>query len=311
MSYLRYISRRLLYGILVLFLTFTGSFFLLFIIPGDAAGALTTGGEGANLAAALQEQRELLGLDRPIQTQYLDALWSALHGDFGVSFREKVPASTVYFEAFGDTLRLASVGLLLAIVVGLAVGLLTQVAQRSWLREALLAVPPLFVSLPIFLTALLLLQLFAFKLGVIEPFGDESLAGLVVASLCIAFPGGAHIAQLLAVNLERTMRSPYVETLANWGLTRREILYRHGLKNAVLPVLTSFGTTVGNIFAGTVITETVFSRNGVGRIIVDAVNAKDIPVVLISVTVSAAIFVVVNLLVDALYPVIDKRIQVA
>lgn len=308
-GYLRYLTRRLVYGVLVLFLAFTGSFFLLFVVPGDAAGALTFGASGEGLEETLDAQRELLGIDRPVLVQYGEALVNAVRGDFGISFAHKAPATDVYFSAFGQTFQLALTGLLLAVAFGVTLGLLTELSRFAWLREALVTIPPLAASLPAFLTALLLLQFFAFGIGVIEPFGDESFVGLLVAAVCIALPGGANIAQLLTVNLQRTMRSPYVETLQNWGLSRREIVVKHGFKNAILPVLTSFGTTVGNIFAGTVLTETVFSRNGVGRITVDAVSGHDTPVVLVAVTVSALIFVVVNLVVDALYPVIDKRIQ--
>ncbi|QEO09453.1 ABC transporter permease [Protaetiibacter larvae] len=309
MDYLRYLARRALYGVLVLFLAFTGSFFLLFVIPGDAAGALSFGGDGGTDQSVLDAQRKLLGIDRPVLVQYLDALLNALRGDFGTSFAHKQSATEVYFSAFGMTLQLASLGLALALVFGFVLGLLTVLAPFAWLREALTSIPPLAASLPAFLTALLLLQFFAFGTGLIEPFNDDSFLGLFVASLCIAIPGGSGIAQLLAVNLEQAMRSPYVETLANWGLSRRAVILRHGVKNALLPVMTAFGTTVGGIFAGTVLTETVFSRNGVGRLIVDAVKGKDTPMVLISVTVSAAIFVIVSLIVDALYPLVDKRIK--
>lgn len=309
MDYLHYMSKRVLYGVLVLFLAFTGSFFLLYVIPGDAAGALAFGGDGGTDQAALDQQRELLGLDRPILVQYFDALVRALQGDFGSSLIHKQSASEVYFSAFGLTIQLASVGLVLALIIGFGLGLLTTLARFTWLREALTSIPPLAASLPAFLTALLLLQFFAFTITVIEPFNDQSFLGLFVASLCIAIPGGAAIAQLLSINMEQTLKSPYVETLVNWGLTRREIVFRHGIKNAVLPVMTAFGTIVGAIFAGTVLTETVFSRNGVGRLIVDAVKGKDTPMVLIAVTASAAVFVIVSLVVDALYPIIDKRIE--
>lgn len=306
-GFLRYLGKRLLYGVLVLWGAFTASFFLLYILPGDAAGALTLGADG-DVEQAMAEQRELLGLDRPVYEQYWSALTGALRGDFGTSIFQRRPATDVYFEAFGPTLQLASTGLLLALILGVGLSVLIELIDWKWARELLLSLPAVAVAVPPFWIGLLLLQLFAFQFGIINSAGDMSFAGLLVASLGLAIPGAGAISQLLTVNLRGALTSPYVETVRNWGLRRGAVVLRHALRNSLLPVITSFGTTVGIMFGGTVLTETVFSRQGVGRVIVDAVDGRDTPVVLVCVTVSAVIFVVVNFIVDALYPLIDKRI---
>ncbi|MFJ2516257.1 ABC transporter permease [Streptomyces griseoviridis] len=302
-------GRRLLYGVIVVWGAFTGAFFLLYVVPGDAAGGLTAGADGGDVEQLLAEQRELLGLDRPVWTQYWDALTGALHGDFGESVYQRRAAVDVYFDSFPQTLELAFLGLLLAVVLGVTLSVLIELTDWRWARELLISLPPVAVSLPPFLVGLVLLQVCAFQLHWIKAVGDQSLGGLLVASAALAVAGGGSVSQLLTANLRGALTSPYVETARNWGLSRFDIVVRHTLRNAALPVVTSLGTTVGVMVGGTVLTETVFSRLGVGRLVVDAVDGRDMPVVLIAVTVSAVIFVVVNLVVDAVYPLLDRRIR--
>lgn len=305
----RYSLRRLAYAGIVVWGAFTGAFLLLYVLPGDAAGGLTAGADGGDIEAILAEQRELLGLNRPVYVQYFDALFRALRGDFGASIYQRRPATEIYFEALPETLKLAFLGLLLAVVIGVTIALLIELTDWRWAREVLISLPPVMVSVPPFLVALIALQIAAFQFGWIQAIGDRSFAGLFVASLSLALAGAGGIAQLLIVNLKAAMTSPYIETARNWGLSRFDIVFRHALKNASLPVITSLGTTVGAMVGGTVLTETVFSRLGIGRIVVDAVNGRDMPMVLIAVVISAVVFVVINFLVDMIYPVIDKRIR--
>ncbi|MFE5307994.1 ABC transporter permease [Isoptericola sp. NPDC056573] len=305
----RYSLRRLAYAVVVVWGAFTGAFFLLYVVPGDAAGGLTMGASGGDIETLLAEQRELLGLDRPVLVQYWDALSGAVTGDFGQSLYQRRPAVDVFFESFPATLQLAFVGLALAVLLGVSLAVVIELTSWRWMRELLISLPPVAVSLPPFMVALVLVQVVAFRLGWIDAFGDDSFLGLLVASLSIAVAGGGTIAQLLTANLRGALSSPYIETARSWGLSRFDVVVRHALRNAALPVVTALGTLVGVMVGGTVLTETVFARLGVGRLIVDSVNGRDMPVVLIAVTVSALIFVTVNFLVDLVYPVIDKRIR--
>ncbi|TCJ95639.1 ABC transporter permease [Nocardia alba] len=309
MTLVRYALRRLLYAVVVVWGAFTGAFFLLYIVPGDAAGGLTMGASGGDIEKMLAEQRELLGLNRPLYVQYFDALTSALRGDFGESIYQRRPATEIFFESFGKTLELALLGLVLAVLLGVTFSVLIELIDWKWARELLISLPPVAVSLPPFIVALVAVQIFAFQLHWIKAFGDKTTLGLVVAALSIAIAGGGQISQLLTVNLRAALTSPYIETARNWGLSRFDLVVRHALRASALPVVTALGTTVGVMVGGTVLTETVFSRLGVGRLIVDAVDGRDMPIVLIAVTASALIFVTVNLVVDLIYPVIDKRIR--
>lgn len=305
----RYSMQRLAYAVVVLWGAFTAAFFLLYVVPGDAAGGLTMGASGGDIEELLAEQRELLGLDRPVIVQYWDALSGALTGDFGQSLYQRRPAVDVFFGSFPATLQLAFLGLALAVLLGVSLAVIIELTRWRWMRELLISLPPVAVSLPPFMVALVLVQVAAFRLGWIDAFGDGSFLGLLVASLSIAVAGGGTIAQLLTANLRGALSSPYVETARSWGLSRFDVVVRHALRNAALPVVTALGTLVGVMVGGTVLTETVFARLGVGRLIVDSVNGRDMPVVLVAVTVSALIFVTVNFLVDLVYPVIDKRIR--
>lgn len=305
-----YAARRLAYGVVVLWIAFTAAFLLLYALPGDAAGMLTRGGEGGNIRQELEEQRALLGLDRPLHVQYFEALTNALRGDFGPSLIKRVPATELFFSAFGQTLLLSGLSLVLAVILGVGLSVLIELIDWRWARAALLDLPVLFVSAPPFWISLLLLFYFSFQLRLIPATGNNSVLGLFVAAMALAIPGAGGISQLLSVNLQKVMSAPFVETLRSWGMPHRQIVIRHALRNAALPVITSLGTTAGLLLGGTVITETVFSRVGVGRIVVEAVDGRDVPVVLLAVVVSASVFVIINFVVDLLYPVIDKRISV-
>jgi peptide/nickel transport system permease protein len=300
-----YLLQRFGYGLVVVFGAFTGGFFLLFILPGDAA--IATAGEGAS-QAGIAQRRAALGLDRSAWEQYTEALTRALRGDFGVSLLTGRDAVATYVEALPHTLTLAFVGLMLAVVLGVSFSVIVELTNWRPAREFLLSVPAVMVSLPPFLIGLLLLQVFSFRLHWVPATGTQSLVGLVTAASAIGLGGAGHIAQLLTANLRRVMTAPYIETLRNWGMAQHEIVLRHALKNASLPVLTALGTTTGVMVGGAVITESVFSRAGIGRIVVTAVDGRDIPVVLVAIVISAAIFVTINFIVDILYPIIDKRI---
>jgi peptide/nickel transport system permease protein len=302
---LGYTLRRLGYGAIVILGAFTGGFLLLYILPGSAAAAAA--GEGATIAA-IEQRKADLGLDRPAIVQYIDALSRALRGDFGVSLLTGRPATETYFDALPHTLALTFTGLAVAVLLGVTFAVAVELAPWPQLREGLLSLPAIVVSLPPFLLGLWLLHIFSFKLHWVPATGTQGAGSLIIAAVAIGLGGAGHIAQLLSANFRRVMSSPYVETLRNWGLSERDVVLRHALKNASLPVLTALGTTVGFMLGGAVITETVFSRSGIGRIVIAAVDGRDIPVVLMAVIISAAIFVVINFLVDILYPIIDKRI---
>ncbi|WP_116950906.1 ABC transporter permease [Jiangella endophytica] len=306
----RYLARRLAQAVFVLWAAFTVAFALLYLLPSDpVAIMLDSGGEGTFVDP---EQRAELtaryGLDEPVHVQYLTMLADAARGDFGVSISTGAPVRSMIVEALPETLELAGTALVLALVLGAGTALAATYTRRPWLRQLLLALPPLGVSVPTFWTGLLLLQLVSFRWGLLPAMGDDGVRALVLPAITLALPTAAVIAQVLAKSLALTWSEPYIGTARAKGVSRSGILLGHAARNAAIPVLTLVGVTVGNLVAGSVIVETVFSRAGIGRLTQAAVGAQDIPVVQGLVVLAAVIFVVVNLAVDLVYPLVDPRI---
>lgn len=308
----RYLAQRLLQAVFVLWAAYTLSFAILFLLPGDPVSIMLGGSQDAGASAASPEQvarlRAQYGLDKPWWEQYGSLLWRALHLDFGTSVQSGVPVVRLFEEALPHTLLLASFSLLISLVAGVGLALAATWARSGAVRQLLLSLPGAAVSVPGFWLGLLLIQLFSFQLGWVPALGNEGFASLVLPAVTMAVPTAGVFAQVLAKSLRATLREPYIETARAKGLTRRAIHLGHAFRNAAIPCLTLIGMHVGNLFAGSVVVETVFSRIGVGRIAETAVNSQDIPVVQGMVVLAALVFVIVNLAVDLVYPLVDPRI---
>ncbi|ABS02428.1 ABC transporter permease [Kineococcus radiotolerans] len=309
-----YVARRLGQAVVVLWAAFTVTFAILYLLPSDPVSIMLAGGRGGEQTAVDPAQVAALraehGLDDPLPVQYLHALWRTLHLDFGNSIQNGAPVSALIADALPQTALLAAAAGALALVAGVATAFLGTWTRRGWLRTALLALPPLGVSLPTFWVGLLLVQLLSFRVPVFPALGGEGLAALVLPAVTLAVPVSASIAQVLARSLRTALAEPYVDTARAKGASRARVHLRHALRNATIPTLTVGGIVVGNLLAGAVVVETVFSRVGIGRLTVTAVNGQDIPLVQGLVLLAAAVFVVTNLVVDLLYPVLDPRLRV-
>ena len=307
-----YIARRIGQGLVVLWAAYTISFLILYLLPGDAATLFAGGGDQEAIDPALVAQlRSELGLDRPLWEQYLVALGKALTGDFGVSTQTGRPASDLLLESLPPTLALTAFAFVLSVVFGITLALTASLARAQWLRSILSSLPPLGVSIPVFWIGLLLLQAFSFRLRLFPSMGNEGFESLVLPAITIAIPSGAFIAQLLSRSLRSTLAQPYVEIVRAKGASERRVQLGHAFRNAAIPSLTMVGVLIGGLLSGAVVTETVFSRLGIGRLVVTAVNNRDVPVVQTVVVFAALVFVVANLLVDLVYPLIDRRITLA
>lgn len=310
-DWLRFLGGRLLQGLFVLWAAFTLVFVVLYLLPSDPI-RLMVAGNGAEFAsaddAALDELRSRYGLDEPAFIQYLHALWNALRGDFGISIQTGRPVTELLGDALSQTAVLGLFALVLGLVFGVGIALAATLTRLRALRQLLLSLPAAGVSVPSFWVGLLLIQYFAFELGWFPPLGGAGLNGLTLPAVTLAIPTAAFVAQILAKSLATTMHEPYIEVVMAKGASRAHALFTDALRNAALPLLTMVGMIVGNILAGSVVVETVFSRMGLGRITYEAVNAQDIPVVLAVVTFAAAVFVVLGIIVDLLYPLLDPRI---
>lgn len=306
----RYALRRALQALLVLWAAFTISFVVLYLLPADPVSIAADGGGAGTPVdkAAIAELQARYGLDRPLWEQYWTALTHALRGDLGRSIATGQPVTDALADALPSTLGLTGLALLFAIAGGTALAFAATVTRRGWLRNALAALPSVGVAVPTFWTGLLLLQVFSFHWRLAPAFGGQGFGGTVLPAITLAVPIGAVIAQVLTSGLETTWRQPFVAVALAKGGSRGWALRHHVLRPASVPAFTIAAVLVGNMLAGSVVVETVFARAGIGRLTQTSVLAQDIPIVQGIVLLTSAVFVLVNLTVDLLYPLLDPRI---
>jgi len=305
----RYLSMRLLQAVAVLWAAFTVSFGVLYLLPADPVALAVGANPGVPVdPAAVAEMRARYGLDKPVWQQYWTALEHAVHGDLGHSLSTGQSVTGALGEALPSTLALAALALGLAVIFGAALALAAAYTERRWLRGLLTALSPIGASAPTFWVGLLLLQLFSFRLRLFPAFGGTGFTGTVLPAVTLAIPVGAVIAQVLYSGLAGTWRQPFIEVAFAKGASRWWVQLRHVLRPALAPALSVAGVWVGTVLAGSVVVETVFSRAGIGRLTQTAVLAEDIPVVQGVVMLTALAFVVVNLAVDVIHPILDPRV---
>ncbi|MGW0181682.1 ABC transporter permease [Nocardia sp. NPDC003345] len=304
-----YVLTRVLQAAGVLWAAFTVTFGVLYLLPADPVQLAVDATPGTPVdAAAVAELQARYGLDRPVLEQYWTALTHAVRGDLGYSLTTGQTVTAAIGEALPSTLALAGTTLLLAVVSGGGLALAAAYTERGWLRELLTALPPIGTAMPTFWVGLILLHLFSFQLRLVPAFGGTGFSGTILPAVTLAVPVGAVIAQVLYSNLADTWRQPFVAVAFAKGAARAGVQWRHVLRAAIGPALTVAGVWVGTVLAGSVIVETVFARAGVGRLTQIAVLNQDIPVVQGIVVFGAAAYVLVNLLVDLVYPLLDARV---
>ncbi len=308
-----YLIRRIAQAVAVLWAAYTVSFLVLDCLPGDPVSAMAgAGSDSATIdPAQIARLRHQYGFDKPVLVQYLDYLGKAVRGDFGDSVSTGRSVTSTLAAALPQTLALAGAALGLAVVFGAGLALVATYASSRWLRQLLLSLPPLGVSVPTFWVGLMLVELFSFRQRWFPAFGNDGLRGLVLPAVTLAIPTGALVAQVLAKSLSAALDEAYIETARAKGASRLRIHFRHALRNASLPALTVVGLLAGQLMANSVVIETVFSRNGLGRVTAAAVTVQDLPLVQAVVVFGALIFVLANLIVDLVYPLLDPRIVVA
>jgi peptide/nickel transport system permease protein len=308
---IRYVASRIGQAALVLWGAFTVTYLILYLLPGDPLSIMlsASGIQPDSLSPQqLAQARAQYGLDQGLVARYFSLLGHYLQGNFGLSLTTNEPVRQLLVERAAPSLDLAAGAVVLSVLSGF--GFAYAVALVTWppLRQFLKRLPALGQSTPVFWTGLLFIQIFAFDLGWFPATGNDGLQSLVLPAVTLAIPSGATYAQVLLRSFDDVWKEPFIVTALAKGLSRRQVQGRHVLRNALLPVLTLVGLQIGNLVFDAVLVETVFARVGVGRLAQDAVLRQDMPVVLAIVTLSAAIFVVINLIVDLLYPVLDPRI---
>lgn len=313
----QYLIRRVLVGIPLVLVVTMVAFGLLELAPGSALDAYAPPSMPLSPSARAALAREL-GLDQPLPVRYLDWLWQALHGNLGVRTDNFQPVSQAIATHIGPTLELMATGLVIGIVVGIALGVVSAVMQYSALDFVLTVLAFLGLSLPAFLAGLLGLYLFSLKLDWF-PIGGTSTAGrpaslgdsllhLVLPACLLSITHIAQVQRYTRAAMLEVIGQDYVRTARAKGAGRARVLFRHALRNAMLPIVTIIGANVPNLISGAVFLETIFTWPGMGSLLVQAVSARDFPLITGLLLVIAIVVVVANLATDLTYAAIDPRI---
>lgn len=310
-----YIVRRLLITVPTLLGVLTLSFLMIRLAPGDPAELLL--GDYAGINGELLEQlRRRLGLDRPLHEQYLRYLTSVLSGDLGMSFRTNRPVFSEITSQLPFTLMLTGAGMFFALILGVPTGIISALRRNTWLDYLTTTFAMLWVSSPSFWFAVLLIYFFSYQLGWFPVFGAGDLGDwrslalhLVLPAVAVGARSAALITRISRSAMLDVLSLDYVRTARAKGLAERRIVIKHALRNAAIPIITIVGLDVAYLLSGTVIIETVFSRPGLGKMVIDAVYARDYSAVQGGIIVFAVFVLLVNLLVDLSYSFVDPRIR--
>ncbi len=302
---MKYIAQRLAQGLLVL-IGVTTIVFALTFVAGDPVATL------APLEATPEERAVFahnMGLDRPIPVQYVDFLAHAARGDFGMSYSSHEPAMGEVLDRLPATILLTAAAVLFALVVSVPLGLLAAINHDGWIDVVARLFAFLGQSIPVFLLGVVLIIVFGVDLHWLPSSGTGSWKNLVMPAVAVGSFSAAVLARLLRSSLLEVLNQDYIRTAYAKGLRGRVVVVRHALRNAALPFITMLGLQVGFLLSGAVVAETIFAYPGVGRLAVQAISRKDVPVIQSFVIVAALIVVVANLFVDLVYTRIDPRIR--
>ena len=301
-----YVIRRIVMLIPVLFGVVLISFSLLHLVPGDPAQILA--GEQAT-AEDVARIRAEYGLDKPLLVQFGHFIWNAARGDLGISIQSRHPVSELLFQRLAFTLQLSLASILVASAIGLLAGIISSTRQYSIFDTASMLGALFGISMPIFWLGILLILVFSVKLHLLPSGGTGSLRYIILPAIALGSASAAVIARMTRASMLEVARQDYIRTARATGYAEPVVIFRHGLKNAMIPVLTVFGLEFGYMLGGAVLTETVFSLPGIGRLLVEGIFARDYPVVQGAMILVATTFVLVNLLTDVAYAFFDPRIR--
>jgi len=304
---LKFIVKRLLAAVPVIIGASFLVFALMFLMPGDVADMLLDEVTASpEQKAALREQ---LGLNEPFHIRYIKFLSGAVRGDLGRSFVSNRPVLEEVLEQIPRTIELAIAGMTVAIALGITLGIVSAIRQNSWVDNVSMAVAMVGVSMPIFWLGLMLILVFAVNLRWFPALGQGSPRSLVLPAVTLGTLPAASIARLVRASMLEVLRQEYMTTARAKGLREWTVIFRHALKNALIPTITIVGLQLGSLLGGAVLTESIFARQGLGLLTVNAINRKDFPLVQGCILVTSMSYVLANLLVDISYAWFDPRIR--
>lgn len=301
-----FLLRRLAGAAVVIFLISILTFAMIHLVPGDPVTVMLGDQATAERVAALRHQ---LGLDQPLYVQYVHFVRNALQGDFGQSIRSGQPVLGEVLRQLPSTLWLALWAMLIAAPLGLILGTVAAVTRHRWLEFLLVTTPLIGLSMPTFWSGLLLILFFGLYLKWLPVIGNNSPASMIMPALTLALPAAAVIARMTRATLLEVLSQDYVRTARAKGVTERGVNLKHALRNALIPTVTIMGLQFGGLIGGAVIVESVFARPGLGRLAVNSILTRDFPMVQAVVLFGALGYVLINLLVDLLYGLLDPRIS--
>jgi ABC-type dipeptide/oligopeptide/nickel transport system permease component len=305
---LRHLLQRFLLTLPALWLVLTLVFLMIHIVPGDPVEQMLGEGAAPGEVASL---RHTLGLDRPVLAQYGRYLRDLAHGDLGQSFKFQAPVRRIIFERYPATLQLAFLAIVVCAAIAIPAGVLAA-QRRGQAADRVVGVLTLFgLAVPNFALGPVLILLFSIELGLLPVSGRGSAANYILPAATLGAALAAILTRMVRGAMLEELSSDYVRTARAKGLSTRGVLFRHALRNALIPIVTILGLQFGTLLAGTIVTETIFSWPGIGRLTVQAISARDYPLLQGCILVIALSYVVVNFITDVLYSLIDPRVRLA
>lgn len=300
------IINRILVSIPVLIGVVLLIFLMLNVVPGNPVAIMLKEHVKPDV---IDRMTEYYGLNDPVLVQFGRYIWNALHGDFGISYKLNRSVTGLILDAFPYTVKLAVAAAVVAWVIGIPAGIISAVKKNSLVDRLFMGVSLLGVSMPVFWAALLFQYVFAYKLGWFPVSGADNWQSYVLPSIVLGWSSAGTIARLTRSNLLEALEEDYIRTAWAKGLKQSGVIVRHAFKNALLPVITMMAIQVASLLSGAVITETVFAIPGIGRLAVNAISSRDMPLLQGTVVFTTALIILGNLIADVLYSVIDPRIR--
>jgi peptide/nickel transport system permease protein len=303
----KYFFKRVLIAIPVLIGVMFITFWMLNVIPGDPITVMMKEHVKPDV---IENLRQSMHLDDPAYIRFFRFLGDALKGDFGISYKLNRPVTDLIVHAFPITIKLAVVAAIISWIIGIPIGLISAVKQNTFIDQFFMGFALFGVSMPVFLLGLLGQYIFSYKLGWLPVTGYESWKQLIMPATVLGWNSAGTIARLTRSNLLEAMKNDYIRTARAKGLKESGVVVGHALKNSLLPVITIMAIQIASLLSGAVITESIFGIPGVGRLSVDAIQGRDMPLLQGSVVFTTALIILGNICADMLYSVVDPRIRV-
>jgi ABC-type dipeptide/oligopeptide/nickel transport system permease component len=282
-------------------------FLMLHFTPGDPAEVFL--GDKRSTPELLASVREDMGLNRPLYVQYLDYMLNALRGDLGRSLQNNIPVTTQILTRLPWTIELAIIAMILSTIMGISLGMLAALKHNTLIDTVTMTLALVGISMPVYWSSILLIILFSVNLRWLPSIGQGGFDRVILPAIALALVSAGSLARMVRSSMLEVLSQEYVLTARAKGLPQTVVILRHAMRNALIPVVTVLGLTFGNLLGGAVLTETIFARLGIGQMYVEAVLQKDFTLVQGTTLFIALVYVVINIIIDILYTMIDPRIR--